>query len=145
NSLLQQSEQQAAQPRFLLLETVREFGLERLRAAGEEEQARRLHAQYYAQQAGAAFSPLGLVQEALEVELPQDFPNARAALRWAAERREVTIGWKLATYFGRFISFHGQMREQSAWLEELLEQDENEGEQRAHSRCASLHSIWQDL
>ena len=127
NSLLQQSEQQAAEPRFLMLETVREFGLERLRAAGEEEQTRRLHAQYYAQQDEVAVSRLGPVLG----ELTQEFPNARAALRWAAERREITLGLQLATFFGRLMYIHGQRREASAWLEEMLAQDANAGEQEA--------------
>jgi predicted ATPase len=142
NSLVQQSEQQAAEPRFLMLETVREFGLERLRAAGEEEQARRLHAQYYAQQAEATASPLGPVQGTLDVELAQEFPNARAALRWAAERREIALGLQLATYLGYLWFFHGQMREANAWLEEMLAQDANAGEQEAplSLRIAALNA-----
>jgi predicted ATPase len=131
NSLLQQSEQQAAEPRFLMLETVREFGLERLRAAGEEEQTRRLHAQYYAQQAEAAVSPFGPVRGTLAMENAQEFPNARAALRWAAERREITLGLQLATYLGYLWFLHGQMREANAWLEEMLALDANAGEQGA--------------
>jgi len=47
-SLLQQTEQESEEPRFHMLETLREFGLACLRANGEEAAARRAYAEYYA-------------------------------------------------------------------------------------------------
>jgi predicted ATPase/DNA-binding CsgD family transcriptional regulator len=46
-SLLQQIEQEGEEPRFRMLETLREFGQECLRANGEEATARRVYAKYY--------------------------------------------------------------------------------------------------
>ena len=47
-SLLRQIKQEGEEPRFHMLETLREFGLECLRANGEEAAARRAYAEYYA-------------------------------------------------------------------------------------------------
>ncbi len=46
NSLVRQIEQSAGEPRFALLDTVREYGLERLAASGEESAIKRAHAAY---------------------------------------------------------------------------------------------------
>jgi predicted ATPase/DNA-binding CsgD family transcriptional regulator len=46
-SLLQQTEQEGEEPRFRMLETLREFGLECLRTNGEEAAAQRSYARYY--------------------------------------------------------------------------------------------------
>ncbi len=46
-SLLGQTEQEGGEPRLLLLETIREFGLECLAASGEGEATRRAHTAYY--------------------------------------------------------------------------------------------------
>jgi predicted ATPase/DNA-binding CsgD family transcriptional regulator len=46
-SLLQQTEQEGEEPRFRMLETLREFGLACLRANGEEAAAQRAYARYY--------------------------------------------------------------------------------------------------
>jgi predicted ATPase len=53
-SLLQQMEQESEEPRLLMLETIREFGLVCLRESGELEAVSRAHAAYY----------LGLAEEA---------------------------------------------------------------------------------
>lgn len=46
-SLLQRAEQENEELRFQMLETIREFGLECLRAAGELERVQQAHANYY--------------------------------------------------------------------------------------------------
>ena len=47
NSLVQRDEERDSTPRFAMLETIREYGLDQLVARGEESQARQLHAAYY--------------------------------------------------------------------------------------------------
>ena len=46
-SLLEQSEDPSGEPRFTMLETIREYGLERLAVSGEEKSVRRAHAAYF--------------------------------------------------------------------------------------------------
>jgi predicted ATPase/transcriptional regulator with XRE-family HTH domain len=114
--------------RFSMLETLREYALTCLQAAGEEEQTRRQHAIYYDERAEKVGWP---TQGTHEVELLQDFPNARAALHWAAEQREVVLGLKLAVHFGPLWFIYGQIREASTWFEQMLSLDAGAGEQAA--------------
>ena len=46
-SMLQQTEQEGEQPRLVMLETIREYGLEALETSGEMEVTRQAHAEYY--------------------------------------------------------------------------------------------------
>jgi predicted ATPase/class 3 adenylate cyclase len=77
-SLLQKVEQEDEEPRLLMLETIREYGLECLAASGEMEATRQAHADYY----------LALAEEAkLEgpqqaVWLEREHENLRAAMQW---------------------------------------------------------------
>jgi predicted ATPase/DNA-binding XRE family transcriptional regulator len=134
-------------PRFSMLETLREYALVCLRAAGEEEQTRRQHATYFAERAEQIGWP---IQQNQEVHLRQDFPNLRAALHWAAERREVVLGLTLALHFGGLLFIHGQVREASAWLEQMLALDAEAGAHAsplplrlsAHYAAARLAMSW---
>ena len=45
--MLQQTEQEGEDPRLVMLETIREYGLEVLTASGEMELARQAHTRYY--------------------------------------------------------------------------------------------------
>ncbi len=114
--------------RFGMLELLREYALEQLYAANEEEGCRQRHAAYYAHR-GESVAPFGPGQGAEEAELVQDFPNARAALEWAEERREAELGLRLVNTFGRFWFSRGQMSEAAGWLERMLALDERAGEQ----------------
>src|SRR5579859_1070986 len=127
--------------RFSMLAILREYALDRLREAGEEELTRRQHAQYYAEWAEAAVS-LAPRQERHQVELVSEFPNARVALHWTLEHQELELGFRLAIHFGRLWFVHGQMREGSIWLEQILTLDAEAGEQTAPRslRIAALSS-----
>jgi predicted ATPase/transcriptional regulator with XRE-family HTH domain len=107
---------------FSMLELIREYALDRLRTAGEEEPCRWRHAAYYACR-GESFAPFGPGQGAGEKQLVLDFSNARAALQWAEERQEATLGLRLARAFGEMWFSHGHMREAEMWLERMLALD----------------------
>ena len=85
-SLLGQEEQADGTARFGMLETVREYGLERLDAHGETEAVRRRHAFHYlalAEQAEPELVSFGQVAWARRLGTEHD--NHRAALEWALE------------------------------------------------------------
>jgi len=112
--------------RFQMLELIRDYALQRLHAAGEEEQCRRRHAAYYARLAEAVFAHFGPepgVREAhFALALAQELPNARAALQWAEERQEAELGLRLAG-FARLWQVRGQMSEAERWYERMLALD----------------------
>jgi non-specific serine/threonine protein kinase len=85
-SLVQQSAQANGEPRFRMLETIREFGLEQLAASGEEAPVRQRHAEVYLALARQAWPwmELGGNQQWLD-RLEPERENLRAALAWLSE------------------------------------------------------------
>ena len=82
-SLLQQTEQEGEEPRFMMLETIREYGLERLAVNGEMEAARQAHAEYYLWLLEEVEPQLlGLKASRWLQRLDQAHGNLRAALGW---------------------------------------------------------------
>lgn len=83
-SLLQRDPQKSNQEqRFIMLETIREYALERLQSSGEEEVARQKHAEYYLDLARTLESTVMRGESphwAIWVE--SDFENLRAAFSW---------------------------------------------------------------
>lgn len=80
-SLLRQEEQSDGEPRFIMLETVREFALDRLRAAGGESEARRAHSAYYLSLTERAATQLrGPAQAEWLDRLERDYANCRIAI-----------------------------------------------------------------
>jgi non-specific serine/threonine protein kinase len=75
--------------RFRLLETVREFALERLEASGEADQARSAHAEHFSGLVASAVPQLaGPDQRAWLEVLARDLENLRGSLRWLIQTGE---------------------------------------------------------
>jgi predicted ATPase/class 3 adenylate cyclase len=88
-SLLQQTEQEGQEPRLVMLETIREYGLERLNAHGEMEAAQQGHAEYYLRLSEKAEPELVGPQQAMWLErLEQEHENLRAVMQWSLEQAE---------------------------------------------------------
>ena len=120
-SLVQQVETVDA-PRFMMLETIREYALERLASAGMLEQARCRHAAYYgdlAQRVGARF-PGANEKRWLDL-LQADYDNLRAALEWYSEH-DIEAGLRCAADLRYFWHVRGYLNEGRAWLARLLAQ-----------------------
>lgn len=120
-SLVRQIEQKDAEPRFAMLETIREYGLEKLRASGEEARTRRAHAAYYLVLAeeGAAENQDHELKALMDpFELEHD--NFRAALEWLVETRNAEWGLRLGIALFRFWEGREHLAEGREWLEKLL-------------------------
>jgi predicted ATPase/DNA-binding CsgD family transcriptional regulator len=126
-SLVQQTEREGEAPRLVMLETLREFGLECLHGSGELEAAREAHARYYldlAEQAGPELQ--GPNQPTWLQRLEQEHDNLRPAIEWAldeateqvAERRDLAL--RLSTALEPFWVQHGHFREARTFLERVL-------------------------
>jgi non-specific serine/threonine protein kinase len=80
-SLLRHEDQADGEPRFMMLETVREFGLDRLRATGGEAEARRAHRVYYMSLAERGAAQLRGPNQAVWLDrLESEYANCRIAL-----------------------------------------------------------------
>lgn len=87
--LLYRAEQDIDGSRLLILETLREYGLEMLSTSGEMEAARLAHAQYYLAQAEEADAHLFAQEQQRWFDLlEREHDNLRAALQWSVEREE---------------------------------------------------------
>ena len=81
--LLYQGEQSDDEPRLLLHETIREYGLEALGVNQELEMARQIHAEYYLGLTEEAEAHLEGTEQAVWLErLEREYANLRAALQW---------------------------------------------------------------
>ncbi len=122
------------EPRIVMLETIREYGLERLTAAGEAEVLRRRHAAHFLALAEAAASALGGPEQmAWEARLEREHDNLRGALGWAVGHGEVATGQRLAGALWRFWAARGYLSEGRRWLREVLDLPEPDGEDPAAS------------
>jgi predicted ATPase/class 3 adenylate cyclase len=118
-SLLRQEEGVEGEPRFRMLETVREFGLERLAASGEEPATRDRHAGYF----------LALLQgHDLEDARPvwldgiaSEYDNLRAALGWSRDTGHHDTLLRLAGALWLFWYYRGLLSEGQDWLDQALQ------------------------
>jgi predicted ATPase/DNA-binding CsgD family transcriptional regulator len=108
----------AGVPRYRLLETVREYGLERLAASGEMERVQRAHAEWALMLAERAAAHLqGPTERVWLDRLETEHDNLRAAFGWARGDGQVALGLGLATALRLFWSRRGQPSEGLGWLE----------------------------
>ena len=120
-SLLQMSETKAGEARFTMLETIREFGLERLAASGEEHATRAAHAAYYLAWAAEAEPYLIARGSAVWVErLALEWPNLRQAVAWALAQGEIEPVLRLAGTILTLAYARGNPQEGEEWLEAAL-------------------------
>lgn len=115
------SETQANAERFTMLETVREYGLERLEASRETAAVQRAYATYFLSLAEVAEPRLtGPDQAVALAHIEGEHDNLRAVLRWTREQHEGETGLRLAGALWRFWQGHGYLDEGREWLEGLL-------------------------
>jgi predicted ATPase/class 3 adenylate cyclase len=88
-SLVQQTEQEGQEPRLVMLETIREYGLEQMLAHGEMAAARQGHAEYYLRLSEQAEPELVGPRQAVWLErLEQEHENLRAVMQWSLEQTQ---------------------------------------------------------
>jgi predicted ATPase/class 3 adenylate cyclase len=119
-SLVRQVESEG-EPRFWMLETIREFAAERLAASAEADEIARRHAGYFDVLAGRAAPELtGPRQNAWLDRLEQEHDNLRAALAWAIDHGEPGMAMRLAANLWRFWQMRGHLVEGADRLDRLL-------------------------
>jgi non-specific serine/threonine protein kinase len=125
NNLLRQEVDLNGEPRFVLLETIREYALERLQESGEEPTLRQSHADYYvalAERTEAELQRDGYLQwlDSMEVE----HGNLRITLDWC-EKLDIEKGLRLivASHHPVTLSTHNHALEGGERVERLLNAD----------------------
>jgi len=124
-SLLRQEGEE--EPRFAMLETIREYALGRLEERGDDQRMRQAHAEYYLALAEQAEPELrGSQQVEWLRRLEGEHDNLRAALEWALDGRATDLGLALAGALGRFWELHAHLSEGRRWLERVLTSGDGE-------------------
>lgn len=110
------------EPRFLMLETIREFGLEQLERNHEDRATRQAHANYYQQFVAQAEPHLwGEKQQLTLDQLEHEHDNVRAALAWhLTQNDDIAPALHMAGRLWRFWNIRGHWTEGQRWLEQAL-------------------------
>jgi predicted ATPase len=120
-SLLRREAGPAGDPRFGMLETIREYASECLATSGEEEALRRRHAAYYLALAEAVEPKLHGAEERVWLDrLEQEQGNLRAALHWLIQRGETQEALRLGGALRYFWHIKNRWEEGRDCLARLL-------------------------
>jgi predicted ATPase/transcriptional regulator with XRE-family HTH domain len=126
-SLLREVVTAGGEPRFSMLEIIREFALKRLMDSDEGESLGTRHAQYYLTLAERA-EPKLVGEESIPwlEQIETEYGNLRTALAWLKVRSDqTTAGLRLAGAMCRFWDLRGQFAEGYDWLSALLAQSKD--------------------
>jgi predicted ATPase len=141
-SLVQAQQGRSGEPRFSMLETIREYAAEQLTASGEEAAMQERHALYFLRLAEEAEPHLYSPAERdswLERLEPED-SNLRVALAWSqSNQNAVQTGLRLAGALAFYWYLRSSLREGRAWLEAMLVR--NRSSDRSVARGKALHGV----
>ena len=147
-SSLVQSSRTGADPRFGMLQTIREFGLERLDAEDDRAEIEGRHAGWFlrlAEEAEAQYRGPDLFPALQRLEVEHD--NLRAALRWAIGRDEGDAALRLVGALWRFWHLSGYLTEGRRWADAALALPSAAGRTAARARAlegAGGLAYWQN-
>jgi predicted ATPase/serine/threonine protein kinase len=121
-SLVRQIERPQGESRFALLDTVREYGLERLVASGEESATKRAHAAYCLVLAEESASLAADPAQSEWVSLFEvEHDNFRAALEWLTQTGNADWGLRLGAALFQFWDMREHLTEGRDRLGKLLQ------------------------
>jgi predicted ATPase/DNA-binding SARP family transcriptional activator len=120
--------------RLRMLETIREYALEQLADDEEAESVRRRHAEHFLK---LAESEPDAGQAAWLARMDAERDNFRAALAWALDSGETTLGLRLAAALWEFWWVRGYLAEGRRWLDNVLARGADEP---AELRARALHA-----
>jgi predicted ATPase/DNA-binding SARP family transcriptional activator len=121
-SLIAQRETAAGEPRFSMLEIVREYALERLSDSDERDELRARHLAYFVDLAEEAEPGLSRGDDQITwfARLEDEHDNFRTALAFALDTRDASSALRLAVGIRRFWQIHGYLAEGRQALESAL-------------------------
>jgi predicted ATPase len=120
-SLVQQVEQAKGESRFVMLETIREYALEKLEASGEEALTKRAHAAYCLVLAEEEATACGAEGAEWLERFALEHDNFRAGLEWLTETGDAEWGLRLGAAMFRFWEMREHLAEGRDGLGKLLQ------------------------
>lgn len=123
-SLLRREEGSDGEPRFTMLETIREYARERLEESGESLELGQRYAEHFLALAETAEPELMGPRQVEWMDLLEtEHSNIRAALSWSLESGQIEQALRIGGALGWFWYVRGYWSEGSRWLEEGLAKD----------------------
>jgi len=138
-NLVQRVDRAETEPRFAMLETIREYAVERLLDSGEQSAVRRAHAAYclvLAEEGNPELAPADRTRWLAQCDLEID--NFRAALDWLFQVADVDWALRLSVSLFRFWDMREHLTEGRARLETVLRLARDD---RPRERARVLHFI----
>ncbi len=135
-SLAQRDEQADGEPRFVMLETIREYALEKLEVSGEKALTKRAHAAYCLVLAEErATEQVGTVSADWLAHYGVEHDNFRAAVEWLTETGDAEWGLRLGGALFRYWEMREYLAEGRARLDKLLKIAGAQAPTKARSRA----------
>jgi DNA-binding CsgD family transcriptional regulator len=106
--------------RYRLLETVRQYALERLGESGEADGVRSRHRDYYTTMAALLDAPARSDYEQRVEQAETEIDNLRAAFVWSRENSDIELALALASSLQPLWLTRGRIREGLAWFDAAL-------------------------
>jgi predicted ATPase/DNA-binding CsgD family transcriptional regulator len=106
--------------RYRLLETVRQYALEKLGESGEADSVRARHRDYYTALAALLDAPAGSDYEQRIEQADIEIDNLRAAFSWSRENSDVELALALASSLQPLWQARGRLREGLTWFDTAL-------------------------
>jgi predicted ATPase len=125
--------------RYRLLETVRQYALEKLGESGEADGIRTRHRDYYTSIAAVVDAPAGRDYEQRLERAELEIDNLRAAFGWSCENSDTALALALPSSLQPLWFARGRVREGLAWFNAVLTHDV---EQDAEVTAGSAHGRW---
>ncbi len=107
--------------KFRMLETIKQYGEEKLREAGEEKKFYDKHLDHYLSMCESSFVDMNGPRSKLWLDkFEDDYANIQSALRWASENGLNEQGNRLSFSLGKLWEVRGYLFEGNMWLQKFL-------------------------
>lgn len=142
-SLIRPADGIHGEPRFTMLETVREFAVERLVSHDDEVEVRGAHARFFVKLAESAATGLWGSEQPLWIDrLLVDLDNLRAALSWSLEApvedsERTETGMRLVVALFPYWFWQSRFNEARRWIDTALRRSDD---QHSALRAATLYA-----
>jgi predicted ATPase/class 3 adenylate cyclase/DNA-binding CsgD family transcriptional regulator len=105
--------------RYRLLETVRQYALEKLGESGEADAVRTRHRDHYTEMAAVLDAPAGTDYEQRLEQADIEIDNLRAAFGWSRENSAIELALALTSSLQPLWLARGRIREGGAWFDAI--------------------------
>jgi predicted ATPase/class 3 adenylate cyclase/DNA-binding CsgD family transcriptional regulator len=103
--------------RYRLLETVRQYALQKLSESGEADTVRARHREYYTGLAAQLDVPATTGHQQRVEHIETEIDNLRAAFAWSRENRDIELALQMASSLQPLWLTRGRLREGLSWID----------------------------